>query len=1142
MGAGAFGEVWKARDAELGRWVALKILSRTDAADLERFRREATVAARLSHPGIAAVYEIGESDQRTFIAMEFVDGSTLAGLRPGAKEAARLIRDAALALAVAHADGVVHRDLKPSNLMVDVAGRVVVVDFGLARRLDAPGLTASGMMVGTPSYMSPEQARGESSGPAADLWALGATLYELLAGRPPFGGESVLDTVMAVVNDEPPPLAGDRGLAAIVLKCLNKEPTGRYASASALAADLSRWLNGEAIEAQPSGIVDRAGRRLKRQRVVIGVVAAAVLLAGALWLGLSGLLRRGEGRLSVVQEQRLQDLRQTSRTLLDAALDLRRAGDLDGMRRQFERVDRACAEAEAAIPGSVEPHYRRGRMLRAMMEPTRAEAEQDRALRKEPRYGPALYERIVLRGGRLIDLGAELEMEWRRKGPRSGAQVPSRLTLALRDPRGIELRRGIEADLAALDERDLLRGELECARGWRAWAQGDVRAALECMHAAVAREATLEEAIEALATFRIEEHGEAAIEPVVALLTEAMKRDAGYLGYAKQRGEVRLSKGMVLRARGGDPFEWYGPAAADFDIVVKALPGNPEAWEGRAAARANLANAVAGRGGDPAEMMGGAIQDLLEAEKLSPGRARWRWKIGAVLLNQARLELRRGQDAAISCRAAIEAFNAALAIDAGDMDALEARGEAHDVHGEVLRRTAIDPVPEFELGDRDLTASLAKQPSSTEVLVARGDLRRHWGEYESDMGLPASSRLEAAIADLTAAIGVNPLESEAWRHRGMAKQALARNREERGQETQRWSMEAERDLTEALRLEPARAETWSLRGEVRLERANAAHVLELEAAAGYASALADFDRALTLDARLELAWSRRGLARANLGAHVGDRGEDPTAHFAAAVADFDKALEIWAGREDSWRGRGDVRFNWGNWLAPRGGDAGPRLEEAAKDYSEAIRINPRSHLAHLGRGLALSACASLIARGGAQFDRLFVEAIREFDEALRLRPGLADLWWRRGESRHVWGMNLLKRNEDALAQFEGAAQDLVEALKRAPARHDIARSLGGARVNGGLCLERRGEDPREAYLAGARQLEAVVAARPADAEAWTYLGHAWRNHARVASARGEPWRESVESALAAYRSAVKADRRREESLAPVIEQCEKVLK
>ncbi len=227
LGKGGFGEVWKARDEKLDRRVALKLLSGDDDQDRRRFLREAQTAASLSHPNIAAVYDVGDN----YIAMQLIDGETL----KAGPDAVRHVRDAVRAVAFAHSKGIVHRDLKPANIMVErppvirdsrFETRVFVMDFGLARQI-RPGssLTASGALLGTPAYMSPEQARGERGDDRSDIWSLGATLHELASGRPPFEGSDIIEVLVRISEDEPPPLPGDLG--AIIAKCLEKDPARR---------------------------------------------------------------------------------------------------------------------------------------------------------------------------------------------------------------------------------------------------------------------------------------------------------------------------------------------------------------------------------------------------------------------------------------------------------------------------------------------------------------------------------------------------------------------------------------------------------------------------------------------------------------------------------------------------------------------------------------------------------------------------------------------------------------------------------------------------------------------------------------------------------------------------------------------------
>jgi hypothetical protein len=289
LGHGGMGVVYRARHLALKREVALKMIltgPHASASDVRRFRAEAEMVARLQHPNIVQIHEIGEHEGRPFLALELVDGGSLAERLDGkllpARESALLIETLARAVHYAHQRGIVHRDLKPGNvLLAEVRGQAPgasqpkITDFGLAKRLDEAGQTQTGAVLGTPSYMAPEQALGRSQeiGPATDIYALGTILYEMLTGRPPFVGVNPLEIVMQVSTKEPaaprvlaPQL--DRDLETICLKCLEKEPARRYASALDLAEDIQRYRNGEPIHARSVTLVDRMARVLTRDELL----------------------------------------------------------------------------------------------------------------------------------------------------------------------------------------------------------------------------------------------------------------------------------------------------------------------------------------------------------------------------------------------------------------------------------------------------------------------------------------------------------------------------------------------------------------------------------------------------------------------------------------------------------------------------------------------------------------------------------------------------------------------------------------------------------------------------------------------------------------------------------------------------------
>jgi formylglycine-generating enzyme required for sulfatase activity len=326
LGRGGMGVVYKARQLALDRIVALKMIRYAEDAgpeEYKRFRSEAQAIAALQHPGIVQIHEVGESQGRAYFALEYCPGGSLDKQLDGtpweAKRAARLVEALAQAVAAAHRSGIVHRDLKPANVLLSFSGRSQsgadptplserplaecvpkIADFGLARRLDTSGQTRTGAILGTPSYMAPEQAEGQGkqAGPPADVWALGAILYELLTGRPPFRAATDLDTLMQVVSQEPVPVRRlqpnvPRDIETVCHKCLEKDPKRRYPSAEALAEDLRRFGVGEPVSARPVGPVVRLHKWARRRPaaaalIALSVLALAAVVAGALMIAWQG--------------------------------------------------------------------------------------------------------------------------------------------------------------------------------------------------------------------------------------------------------------------------------------------------------------------------------------------------------------------------------------------------------------------------------------------------------------------------------------------------------------------------------------------------------------------------------------------------------------------------------------------------------------------------------------------------------------------------------------------------------------------------------------------------------------------------------------------------------------------------------------
>jgi tetratricopeptide (TPR) repeat protein len=892
LGAGGMGEVWKAWDADLSRWVALKFMRIPDPDELARFRREAQMAGRLAHPNIAAVYEFGETAGTPWIAMEYIPGQTLKTFpRNDRKLLVRLVRDAARAVQHANEEGIVHRDLKPENLMVVerkktstgrfTAGghRLYVMDFGLARPTEgASDLSASGLVVGTPHYMAPEQARGERAGAPADVWSLGATLYELLTDRKPFSGSNVLEVLKSAQESEPkaprrvdPTIDAD--LETITLKCLEKEAGRRYPSAQGLADDLGRWLEGDPILARRHSVLYRLKKRVLKNRALSGAVGAAVLIAAgaAVVLTVSAMQRSTERRHEAGARKDVVDSAELCRRALDnvkegkALLRVRTA-----KREQWEeRFAKALEQATAAVekfPRLAGAHDTLGEVKEAQGRWAEAIAALDRALELDPTLenawyrrglcGLELYEEIM--GSPETLRTPEVSESLRRRAE----PYKERVILDLR--KYSELRRKTA-------ETDF---EARYSRAAFAYAEGRHDEAEKICDELLSEIGSNERVWLLKARVQMSRKGWdgiAAIATLDRVISDVMPNS---LQAFLARGRAKLQK---------DDFDG---ALLDYSAAVGLNPNHALPFRHRAAAKSNRGDFT------------GALEDDNKAIEIGPESAD---------LFRSRAHTRMNLK---EYRGALEDCSKALGFEPTNHEALVLRGSVrermNDLEGAaedyalIIRLYPEDCTGlfllakvkakrgDFEGAVREYTRMLELDPKLGSIYGERGSVKLMLGD------------LKGTIEDCTEAIKLNPGNPESYAIRGLAR---SRSGDREG---------ATRDIEKFAELAPTGKPTphgWYYRGIVRFARGD------------FAGAIEDCTRAVALDPHHAEAFYVRACARAGLA----------TPDHAGAIEDLSRAIEVRPRLLEAYLQRGFFRAQLEN----------PDWAGALQDYTKALEIAPK---------------------------------------------------------------------------------------------------------------------------------------------------------------------------------------------------------
>jgi serine/threonine-protein kinase len=1044
LGQGGMGQVFLAHDPVLRRDVALKFIRGDDARLSHRFISEARAQARVNDERVCKVYEVGDVQGKRYIAMQYVDGKPLEALTREltVEQKVLVLRAAAEGVNEAHRAGLIHRDLKPSNIMVERTAdgvlRTYVMDFGLARDW-SQALTATGAVLGTPYYMAPEQARGEVStlDRRADVYSLGATLYNVLTGRPPIPGSNGLEVLSNIATLEPiPPRQLDPNippdLEAITLKCLEKDRTARYPSARALAEDLERFLAGDPVRARASGLGYRLRKRVLKHRAIASVAAAA-LVAVVLALGWAGLQRR-----EVLLRERLA-------------------------RRFTEQVGRV--ESLSRYSSLAPPHDTRAdhEVIQAHMDALAEEIRQggERAL------GPGHY--ALGRGYLALDDMAKahhfLESAWHHGFHEPQAAYALAVVMGrLYREHLLEAERLRDPGLREARRRDAQRRFRDPARVYLRQSGGSEAPSADYLAALLAfYEDRFDEALAHL------ESVDTVRQP---WFYEATQLQGDLLvARATRRWNTADREGALADFEAGR--QAYAKAAA----IGRSVPAIPYALG--ELEYAALVMEIYGQG-DVLPHAERGLEAASRALALAPSH------LGATLL-QARLHRRlaeyridRGEDAKEQLEKATGAARHAEALAPGEPQALLELGLGLWQWGRSRQDLNLDPRDQFQLAEAAFER-IGPEHRDYDFHLHLGLVFKVWADYEDQMGADSLPKRDKGIARFHEALELEPQLPHAWLNLGDS--YLRRASQPRNPRPEDDLGQAAAAFDKAQALNPRHFVPYYFRGQVHEQLAKRLRLFGKDARPELVLAVEQYRQGLEINPNVPQLHTALGTALLAQAEAAWDHGADAFPLLEQARTAYVRATEVAPQQGFAFHNLSEVLARRASYQAARGEDPSPSIREGKAALREALARIPGYADPWSNLGMLYSLQATFEFEQGRDPRSSLSQASEALRQALARSPRHVQSVLYVAETQGVRARWLARLGRATAVDFEEAAKSYQQALALAPERQGIRIAFAGFCREWGRWQQQSGRDSTATWVRGLTLAEEMLTARPTWAEA-----------------------------------------------------------